>query len=258
MIKKNLYYPLKYSVSFRLYQRLFKPEEIKLRRKEINFYQSFLPPCQLIFDIGANDGHKTEAFLKIAGRVVCCEPDNRNYTILQTRFRNKRKKVFLENKALSDKEGYAEFHIHHPGSAFNTLSDKWMMLLEADKMEKWDESIKFTGKQAVGTTTLDHLIEKYGIPDFIKIDVEGYEKWVLKGLSHRVNYLSFESLLPEYAGELHECLSMITHLDDSAIFNVAKNEMLQFRDFVQRQELEKWINENQNALSFEIIAKMSA
>jgi hypothetical protein len=34
--------------------------------------------------------------------------------------------------------------------------------------------------------TLDRLIGQYGVPDFIKIDVEGYEKRVFMGLTQRV------------------------------------------------------------------------
>jgi FkbM family methyltransferase len=255
---KELYYPLKYSRAFHLYQLLFKQAEIKQQRREIAFYKSFLPPCKLIFDIGANDGHKTVAFLTMAEKVVCCEPDSQNFNILQTRFRNKKKRVILENKALSDKEGVAELHIHHPGSAFNTLSSKWMKLLENDNMEKWDEQIKFTGTQTVKTTTLDQLIEKYGVPDFIKIDVEGFEQWVLKGLSRRVAWLSFETLLPDYATELQSCLSHIETLDSFALYNIAQHEKLLFPEFVSQKELSEWLNTHNKAPSFEVVVKMSA
>jgi FkbM family methyltransferase len=257
LYKKGLYYPLKYSRPFHLYQLLFKPAEIKQERREIIFYKSFLPPCKLIFDIGANDGHKTAAFLSISEKVLCCEPDSQNFKILQTRFRNKKKRVILENKALSDKEGFSELHIHHPGSAFNTLSGKWMKLLENDNMEKWDEQIKFTGTQTVKTTTLDQLIEKYGVPDFIKIDVEGFEQWVLKGLSRRVAWLSFETLLPDYATELQNCLSHIQNLDNFALYNIAQHEKLLFPKFVSKNELSEWLNINNIALSFEVVVKMS-
>ena len=46
----------------------------------------------------------------------------------------------------------------------------------------------------VAVTTLDALIARFGVPAFIKIDVEGAEPDVLAGLSHAVPVLSFEYL----------------------------------------------------------------
>jgi Methyltransferase FkbM domain len=47
-------------------------------------------------------------------------------------------------------------------------------------------------KLTVPMITLDTLIERYGIPDYIKIDVEGYEEKVLTALSICPPLLSFE------------------------------------------------------------------
>jgi hypothetical protein len=41
-------------------------------------------------------------------------------------------------------------------------------------------------------TTLDELAIKYGEPEFVKIDVEGYEPYVLGGMSFTPAALSFE------------------------------------------------------------------
>jgi FkbM family methyltransferase len=255
--KRNLYYPIKYSPFFRFYQLLFKAAEIKEQKKETAFYKSFLPTCKLIFDIGAYDGHKTEAFLSISEKVISCEPDAENFKLLQTRFRNNKRRVTLENKALSDKEGYAELHVHHSGSAFNTLSNKWMKLLESDNLERWKEQISFTGTQTVETITLDQLINKYGVPDFIKIDAEGSDQRILKGLSQRVHYLSFEILLPDYANEMQDCLAHISSLDNTATYNISRFEKMVLPGFVNKDELEEYL-ENNNILSFDVIAKMSS
>ena len=259
-LKKNLnrlglYYSLKYSFIFELYIALFKRDELAKRKKEVEFYKSFLEPCSLIFDIGAYDGHKTEAFLTIAKKVVSCEPDPGSFKILQTRFRNRREKVFLENKAVAEVQGEKRFLIHHPGSAFNTLSEEWKDTLEKDNIEKWNEKIKFTEEKIVQSVTLDSLIEKYGVPQFIKIDVEGYEENVLKGLSQPVPYLSFEGLLPDGLTELRNCINRTEELYNSAEYNIAADEKLLLPAFVLKNELFAWLEKNP-VMHLEIVVKM--
>lgn len=256
LLEKNIYSHLKYSIFFRVYQHIFKPQIIKAEKKEITFYKSFLPLSTLIFDIGAYDGHKAAAFLQIAKKVVCLEPDASNFRILTTRFRNRRKQVFLENKAVSDVTGTGFMHVHYPASAFNTLSDDWKDILEKDNNEKWNENISFTKKVPVTTITLDQLIENYGVPEFIKIDVEGFEEKVLRGLSQKIQFLSFEALLPDGSDAINNCLAVIRRLDPSALFNIAEHEQLLFENFISIKNLEEWLD--QRLLThFEVIVKMN-
>jgi FkbM family methyltransferase len=255
--RKGWYEYFKYSFLFSFYQFLFKPGEIRNQKKEIYFYRSFLNDCDLIFDIGANDGHKTAAFLSLSNKVVCCEPDARSFQTLQIRFRNKKKRVFIENKALADQEGAEEFYIHHEGSAFNTLNERWKDILEKDQLQKWNEKIIFNDTPVeVTTTTLDILIEKYGLPEFIKIDVEGYEEQVLKGLSQKVPFISFECLLPDFKSEILSCINRLEQLSSHSSYNIAQGETLVFKKFLSKQQLLEWIDSTTTSY-FEIVTKMN-
>lgn len=161
LVKAKIYEYIKYSNFFKLYTSLYKPEVKKNYEGEVAFYRSFLSKCKLIFDIGANDGHKTEAFLKIAEKVLSCEPDHVNFKTLCIRFRNKRTRVILENKAVAASSGTKSMYLHHPGSAFNTLNEKFKQITEADNLKKWNEKISYDNTIPVETTTLDKLIDKY-------------------------------------------------------------------------------------------------
>jgi hypothetical protein len=58
-------------------------------------------------------------------------------------------------------------------------------------------------------TTLDKLIQQHGLPQFIKIDVEGYEIQVLRGLTRTAGSISFE-----FVGDnLEVAQSCINHLE---------------------------------------------
>ena len=89
--------------------------------------------------------------------------------------------TIVEN-GVSDQEGELTIHIAESRSGLNTLSDKWVSSLETEKENRWKKKHAFKESYTVKVTTLDHLFSTYGIPYFIKIDVEGYENKVIKGM----------------------------------------------------------------------------
>jgi len=73
----------------------------------------------------------------------------------------------------------------------------------------------------VEATTLDSLMEKYGEPFHIKIDVEGYELEVVSGLSKRVGSIQFEYIMENF--------------EDMTVPVIQKLEQLGYDKFYVRQ-----------------------
>jgi FkbM family methyltransferase len=238
--RTGLYHRLKTSRVYDLYWSVVEPKIVERMEREQRFYRTLLDgpkPGTLIFDVGANHGTKSETFLKLGARVVAVEPDATNQEILRKKFlvyRLRRKPVAIVGKALSDKESIETMWIDEPGSAKNTLSKKWVETLRQDD-ERFQQHHEFGLQIKVETSTLDKLIAVHGMPLFIKIDVEGHEPSVLRGLSSAVPFLSFEVNLPEFAPEGRECVEILGRLSSTGRFNYASG------DFERGLVLREWL-----------------
>jgi FkbM family methyltransferase len=136
------------------------------------------------------------------------------------RFRLSPKPVTVVGMAVSDRAAKATMYIDEPGSAKNTLSRKWVDTLREDGV-RFGHTLSFGESREVQTATLDELMALHGNPYFIKIDVEGHEPEVLRGLRKPVPYLSYEVNLPEFRTEGLECVEILNRLDSRGAFNYA-------------------------------------
>lgn len=158
------------------------------RRRLLRFYRQFVQPGALCFDIGAHVGNRTRAFLDIGARVIAVEPQPHCADYLQKRF-GRHRGFTLIPKAIGAQTGAATLYINRMNPTISTLAPaSWRKAMAdaAPRGERWDHHIE------VNVTTLDQLIERYGVPGFCKIDVEGCEDQALAGLSHPLPALSFE------------------------------------------------------------------
>jgi FkbM family methyltransferase len=164
-----------------------------------------------------------DIFLSLGAKVVAVDPDTTNQHTLHQRFHNYRifpRPVTIVRKAVSDKAGQALLWVDAPGSAKNTLNAKWVETLRSDD-RRFGTRLTFTEQRQVQTTTLEDLFSEYGVPYFVKIDVEGHEAGVLRGLQQRVPFLSFEVNLPEFLEEGLECIQRLYEIFPSGSFNYA-------------------------------------
>lgn len=227
----GLYLRLKASPVYDMFWKLRDPRHIDNRDSEVRFYRSVLTGFRsgdLIFDVGANAGDKTDIFLRLGARVIAVEPDEKNQQILRGKFLSYRvqpKPVTIVGRAVSEEIGVETMWVDGPGSALNTLSRKWADTLHQDtgRIDHYVSDFSFVNKRNVETTTLEHLIAAEGRPYFIKIDVEGYELRVLRGLQQPVPYLSFEVNLPEFREEGLGCIELLGNLDALGRFNYTAN-----------------------------------
>jgi FkbM family methyltransferase len=168
------------------YQRVFNRTYWRQRVQIAAFFSRFVARNDLVFDIGANAGEYTQMFVSLGARVVSVEP-NPQLTAFLKRIRPF-DRVKVEALAVGSARGSSELYLCDH-NVLSTLSRDWVDV--AEKSERFS-GIKWNQKVTVPVVTLDELIEKYGRPRFIKIDVEGYENDALAGLSRVSPFLSFE------------------------------------------------------------------
>jgi FkbM family methyltransferase len=179
-----------------------KKAEIQETQRKVAFYSSFVEQGAICFDVGANMGNRIIPLLSIGARVIAIEPQEKCYRYLKRKFG---KRIILIKKGLGESNGVKEFHISED-STLSSFSDNWINTVTNSsrfKGKNWIKTVK------VSITTADELIEKYSTPSFIKIDVEGYELEVLKGLTRPIGMISFEYTVPEQPERAILCIAEI-------------------------------------------------
>ncbi|MED4912164.1 FkbM family methyltransferase [Brevibacillus centrosporus] len=197
-------------------------------KEQIEFYSQFIGPADLCFDIGANMGDKTDSFLTLGARVVAVEPQKQCADKLRNRFHHNPNCIIVE-KALGKKEEEEVMYVND-SSVLSTLSSEWIKSMQESGRfgdNFWRSHIP------VSVTTLDRLIEEFGVPTFSKIDVEGYEWNVMQGLSHAIPALSIE-FAKEMINNTNHCIQYLETLGNYEFNFCNENNLL--------MKLDHWVD----------------
>jgi len=198
---------------------LLKNLFVKLFKKKIKYHEvsKLLKSGDLFFDIGAHLGDKSKELIKNNIKTVMVEPQPECLKELNKLYLNN-SIVKIVPKGLGSFIGKMDMNINKETPVLSTFANHWKTGRFANS--KWDEKI------TVDITTLDELVKTFGFPNYIKIDVEGFEYEVLKGLTKKVGIISFE-FTSEFFDNSEKCINHLISLGYEK-FNFSLGEKKKF------------------------------
>lgn len=164
----------------------------------------------LVVEVGGHIGYLTLYFAQLAGpngRVQVFEPGPNNLPYLRKNTAGRAQIEVLE-RAVSDRAGSARFHLENNTGQNNSL-------LADCRVRRFNEATAFVNGVApsiieVSCVTLDDLMSTASgsLPAFIKIDVEGAELLVLRGMPELLR--AGPALMVEVTENAEEVLALLT------------------------------------------------
>ena len=178
------------------------------RGRMSRFYRQFIANNDLCFDLGAHVGNRVRAWRRLGARVVAVEPHPKCLDVLRWLY-GRDASVQIVPGAVGAAPGRTVLLTSSATPTLSSTAADWVEeIKERDRRFgsiRWDTSVE------VAVTTLDEMIALYGEPTFCKIDVEGSELQVLRGLSRALPALSFE-FLPASIERAYACIDRLAEL----------------------------------------------
>jgi FkbM family methyltransferase len=161
---------------------------------------------KLIYDVGMHRGEDTEFYLKLGHRVIGIEANPNLIEFIYNKFNREIKsgQLVVIDKAISNRHGRVKFAINE-FSVFGSLANEFEQ-----------RNIKLGLKNQyieVESVTFESVYREWGVPYYLKIDIEGSDRFCLEDLlkfSERPKYLSIESVASAPNCGIHDVINELT------------------------------------------------
>jgi FkbM family methyltransferase len=165
---------------------------------------------ELGFDVGANMGQSVEKMVAWFERVVAWEPAIESWETLALGWAED-PKVTLRNMAVADHDGELALALRAAPIQTGQLTATEMPYLGEHRDEPntahWGYEV---GQRSVRCETLDHAVELFGVPEFVKVDTEGGEAGVLRGAPKLLALGKTRWMIEFHTRDLYtECVSLL-------------------------------------------------
>lgn len=146
--------------------------------------------ANLIFDVGLHRGEDSEFYLKKGFKVVGIEANAKLCDSVRERLATyvESGQLTIVNGAISDRPGPVTFYVNDHISEWGTTSKEWAARNERLGTKSFEVSVM--------GITFDDVLKRFGVPYFLKIDIEGADLLCLKALKAsqtKPKYVSIES-----------------------------------------------------------------
>ncbi|OQX28742.1 MAG: hypothetical protein B0D92_07345 [Spirochaeta sp. LUC14_002_19_P3] len=201
-------------------------------------YRHFIGSGELAFDVGAHLGNRTRVLADLGADTVSFEPQPACRGLLENWY-GEDARIKLEFTALGAQAGQTEMLLSSRHPTLASTDRAWVE--DVGKTAEF-QGIQWDARHKIAVHTLNDMISRYGMPAFIKIDAEGHEPAILKGLSAPVKAVSFELL----GQQRHRAIACIDRLETLGTyrFNYSPGETmrLSLSHFVRADEMKAIVN----------------
>ena len=157
----------------------------------------------LIFDLGLHKGEDSEFYLKKGFRVIGVDASGE-----LCRFCRNRLKKYIDNGSLVILNYAIGTKNNQPTTFYKNLNNSVWGTTDINWAKRNEKFGTVSVAVEVETIRLDTLIKKYGVPYYLKVDIEGMDLLAVKQLLHiseKPQYLSIESEKRSWKKLLEEC-----------------------------------------------------